>query len=32
LVAVKRQDESALVQKIRQRAKAESLSVFNKGS
>jgi uncharacterized protein YjaG (DUF416 family) len=32
LVAVKRQDESALVQKIRQRAKAESASVFNMGS
>ena len=32
LVAVDRQDESTLVQKIRQRAKAESISVFNKGS
>jgi uncharacterized protein YjaG (DUF416 family) len=32
LVAVDRQDESTLVQKIRQRAKAESIGVFNKGS
>jgi uncharacterized protein YjaG (DUF416 family) len=32
LVAVKRQDESALIQKIRERAKAESASVFNSGS
>jgi hypothetical protein len=31
LVAVDRQDESTLVQKIRQRAKAESIGVFNKG-
>jgi uncharacterized protein YjaG (DUF416 family) len=32
LAAVKRQDESALVQKIRQRAKAEAASVFNRES
>ncbi len=32
LVAVDRQDESVVVQKIRQRAKAESISVFNKES
>jgi len=32
LVAVDRQDESAVVQKIRQRAKAKSISVFNKES
>jgi len=32
LVAVDLQDVSALAQKIRQRAKAESVSVFNKGS
>lgn len=32
LVAVDRHDESTLVQKIRQRAKAESLGVFKKGS
>jgi Protein of unknown function (DUF416) len=31
LVAVGRQDQSPLIQKIRQRAKAESISVFNKG-
>jgi hypothetical protein len=32
LVAVDPQDESTLAQKIRQRAKAESSGVFNKGS
>jgi uncharacterized protein YjaG (DUF416 family) len=32
LVAVDREDESTLVQKIRQRAKAESIGVFKKGS
>jgi uncharacterized protein YjaG (DUF416 family) len=32
LVAVDRQDESTLAQKIRQRAKAESVGVFNKES
>ena len=32
LVAVDRQDESTLAQKIRQRAKADSISVFNMGS
>lgn len=31
LVAVDRQDESTLVRKIRERAKAESASVFNRG-
>jgi uncharacterized protein YjaG (DUF416 family) len=31
LVAVDRQDQSTLIQKIRQRAKAESVAVFNKG-
>lgn len=31
LAAVDRQDEATLVQKIRQRAKAESIGVFNKG-
>ena len=31
LVAVDRQDEATLVQKIRQRAKTESVDVFNKG-
>lgn len=31
LLAVNRQHEAALVQKIRQRAKAESVSVFNQG-
>jgi uncharacterized protein YjaG (DUF416 family) len=31
LVAAGRQDQSTLVQKIRQRAKAESIGVFNKG-
>jgi uncharacterized protein YjaG (DUF416 family) len=32
LVALGKQDKSALAQKIRQRAKVESVSVFNKGS
>jgi len=32
LVAVERQDESALAQKIHLRAKAESIGIFNKGS
>jgi len=32
LVAVERQDESAIAQKIHLRAKAESIGIFNKGS